>query len=338
MAQHSFNTLMRRLSRGGFARQFVTTALMPDWWEESYAKDPAVLPEVEIRVARFLNVSLSAVRNPDVGLMPPSYRNAQLRSIRDISRDRLGPAILTAMRVAEAVIRNLRCSDSAQTSLTDDALEWRRLLTSGESKPVQLNDVLGDLWTRGIPVVPMEVLPAPGFQALACIVDERPVIVLGHRYDEPGRVSFLLAHEAGHIAAGHCTPDMPVLDENEAVQDESTVERVADRFARRLLVGGEGVKIPEDIEMDARGLAQLAFDLERETNVDASSLIYAWAARTLNYADASMAVRALYRSGGARQQVRSMFDRHVDAESASESDRDLLRCLYGRPQPTAVAG
>ena len=52
MPKHSFNTLMRRLSHAGFKRQFVTTALMPDWWEDSYAQDPAVLPEVEIRVAQ----------------------------------------------------------------------------------------------------------------------------------------------------------------------------------------------------------------------------------------------------------------------------------------------
>ena len=37
MAKHSFNTLMRRLSRVGFKKEFVTAALLPDWWEESYA-------------------------------------------------------------------------------------------------------------------------------------------------------------------------------------------------------------------------------------------------------------------------------------------------------------
>ena len=337
MAKHSFNMLMRRLSRAGFAQQFVTTALMPDWWEEPYANEPAVLPEVEIRIARFLNISLSVVRNPEAVLTPPSYGDAQLRRIRDINRDRLRPSIHTAIQVAEAVIRNLRRSDSVPTPLADDALEWRRILTSGQSRPVQLSDVLRDLWARGIPVIPLEVLPSPGFQALACIVDQHPVIVLGHRYDEPGRVAFLVAHEAGHIAAGHCSPGMLVLDENGAVQDESSAERVADGFARRLLVGEETVKIPEDRELGTKGLAQLAFDLERKTGVDASSLIYAWAARTLNYADASLAVKALYRSVGARRQVRNFFDQHVDIASAAESDRDLLRCLYGRPQPTAVA-
>ena len=337
MAEHSFKTLMRRLSQAGFKEQFVTTALMPDWWEESYSQNTAVLPEVEIRVARFLEAPLSTIRNVEMPLMAPSYEGAQLRRVRDIGRDRLVPAIHTGIRVARAVIRNLRHSQSVDIPPAD-ALKWRRFLQVKEIGLVELGDLLNDLWAKGIPVVPLDVLPAPSFQGLACIVDELPVIVLGHRYDEPGRVAFLVAHEAGHIAAGDCSPDMPVVDEDEAVQDGSCVERAADRFATRLLVGEETVAISGEGEVDDKELAQQAVDLESQTGADASSIIYAWAARTLDYATATRAVKALYRSVGARRQVRRLFDQYVDLDSAGESDRDLLRCVYGEPQPTAPAG
>ncbi len=338
MPKHSFNTLMRRLSRAGFRQQFVTTALIPDWWEESYAKDPTLLPEIEILVARFLNAPLSVVRNVEEELMPPAYGGAQLRRVRDIDRSRLGPAIHTAIRVAEAVVRNLRCTRSEQAQLPDDALEWRRLLRSRRSGPVQLNDILCALWARGIPVIPMDMLPAPSFQGLACIVDGHPVIILGQKYDEPGRVAFLVAHEAGHIAAEHCSPNVPVLDQDKAIQDGSEVERVADLFARHLLVGDKTVKLPAQEQLDAKGLAQRAVDLESQTGVDAGFLIFGWAASTLNYAEASMAVKALYRSVGARRCVRRLFDEYVDPSSAAESDRALLRCVYGGPLPSAAAG
>ena len=336
MPKHSFNTLMRRLSRAGFRRQFVTAALLPDWWEDSYAQDSTVLPEIEIRVARFLNVPLGAVKNTDAPLLPPPYGHAQLRSIRDIDRDRLHPAIHAAVRVAEAVVRNLRYSSPAG-SLFTDALEWRSFLTSGERRPVQLEDILHDLWQKRVPVIPMEVLPTPGFQGLACIVDGYPVIVLGHKYDEPGRIAFLIAHEVGHIVAGDCSPGTLVLDENEAVQDESEGERAADDFAQRLLLGEATLEDLEISGRDPKALARVAFELEIEKGVDASSVIYAWASRTLNYAVASLAVKALYRSVGARRQVRMMFDEHVDPDSASESDRALLRCVYGDRQPTTIA-
>ena len=224
------------------------------------------------------------VRNAESPLLPPSYSDAQLRRIRDIDRSRLRPAIHTAVRVAEAVVRNLRCPLSSRSTLSSDALEWRRLLTSGQNRPVLLEDILNELWNKGIAVVPMEVLPTPNFQGLACIVDGHPVIVLGHRYDEPGRVAFLIVHEVGHIVAGDCSPESVVLDENEAVQDESGAERAADDFAKRLLLGAETLEVPNNREIDAKALAQAAFELETQQGVDASSVIYAWASRTLNYA------------------------------------------------------
>lgn len=326
---------MRRLSKAGFKREFVTAALLPDWWEESYAEDPAVLPEVEIRVARFLEAPVSAVRNMQVPLPLPSYQDAQLRRVRDIGRDRLGPAIHSAIQVAKAVVRNLN-QPLPNGTLPDDALKWRQSLSLEGGGPIELSRILSDLWEKGIPVIPMDALPAPSFQGLACIVDSHPVIVLGQRYDEPGRVAFLLAHETGHIVVGDCSPDMPVVDEDEAVLDASSIEQEADQFARRLLVGEENHAIPEEEGMDAKVLAQRAVDLENQTGADASSLIYAWAARTLDYSTASMAVKALYRSTGARRQVRRLLDKYVNFNSAAESDRDLLRCVYGE-QPTALA-
>lgn len=336
MAKHSFNTLMRRLSRAGFKRSFVSTALMPDWWDESCAQDPELLPEIEVRVARFLDASLSTVRNVDVPLRAPSYGNAQLRRVRNVDRDRLGPAIHTAIQVAGAVVRNLRCTRPVEIPPAD-ALEWRHLLKSDESGPIQLGSILRDLWAKGIPVVPLDTLPAPSFQGLACIVGDHPAIVLGQKYDQPGRVAFVVAHEAGHITSGDCSPNVPVVDQDGDVGDSSDMECAADQFAKRLLVGNDSVAIQVSEGLDAKRLAQQAFDLETQTGADASSIIYSWASMTLNYSVAAMAVKALYRSVGARLQVRRLFEQYVDPETAGESDRELLRCVFGEAGSTAVA-
>ena len=339
MAKHSFNTLMQRVARAGFKQQFVTTALLPDWWEETYAEDPNILPEIEIRVARFFDASLADIRNVEAPLAPPSYSGVQLRQVRkNMRQSRLRPAIHTALRVSQAVVRNLRCTRTAKIP-PSDAIEWRRILQSeNDGRPVRLENALNDLWDRGIPVIPLQDLPAPSFQALACIVDNHPAIVLGHKYDEPGRVAFLVAHEAGHLATGDCSPESPVvLDAGDAEPDDSDTERMADRFAVNLLVGEETSAIPQSEDIDAKGLAQMAFELESETNADASSIIYAWAAKTLQYKTARAAVEALYRAVGARHQARILFDKYVDLESAGESDRSLLRCVYGETHTTAVA-
>lgn len=325
---------MRRLSRAGFKRRFVRLAILPDWWEEQCAEDPALLPDIEIRVARFLGLPLSAVREPGTKLAAPEYPGAQLRRVRDLARDRLAPALHSALRIGEAVVRNLRDPASTPVVLPCDGLVWREQIRA-DHRAVQLDDVLGDLWLRGIPVIPLDVLPAPSFQGLACVVEGRPVIMLGHRHDEPGRVAFLIGHEAGHIAAGDCRPDQPVVDEEDEILDDAEMERRADRYATRLLVGDDAVPSLEGV--DFKQLASRAAQLERDTGADASVVLFAWAARTGDYATATMAVKALYRASGARRQLRRYFDRHVDLESAAESDRVLLRCVHGDPERDETA-
>ena len=61
-------------------------------------------------------------------------------------------------------------------------------------------------------------------------------------------------------------------------------------------------------------------------------LIFAWAARTGDYAQASMAVNALYRGVGARRKLQQHFAQHVDFDAANESDRTLLRCVHEDPE------
>lgn len=321
-----FQTLMRRLSKAGFEKGFIRPALLPDWWDEACDQDPELLPDFEMRVARFMGLPLSSVRNPDTNLMAPSYSGAQLRRVRDIDGDRLAPAIHAAIQIAGAVARNLRNPELQPVVPDSDGLVWREQIQR-DGSAIKLDDMLADLWIRGIPVVPLEVLPAPSFQAIACVAEGRPVILISYKHDEPGRVAFLIAHETGHIAGGDCTPDYPVVDEAEGILDDADIEIKADQFARRVLVGGDSVPKLDDGEF--RQLAIGAIDQERRTGADAGAIIGAWAATTHDYVKATMALKALYRNSGARQQIFRHFNTNVDIEAASESDRNLLRCVYG---------
>lgn len=333
LTHNTFAAIMRRLSRSGFKKDFVRTAVLPDWWDDACAEERDLLPEIEIRVARFLDVRLAAVRDPSAVLAPTQYANAQLRRVRDVDRDRLAPAIHAALTIGAAVVRSLREPQRGPEAVPADALQWRQQLRPPD-RPVALGHVVADLWTKGIPVVPLDVLPAPRFQGIACVVEDRPVILLGHRHDEPGRVAFLIAHEAGHVAAGDCLQNQPVVDEEE-VLDNTDIEVRADRFATLALVGQES---PPAVEATTfRELANRAAALERSAGADAGQTIFAWAARVGDYATATMAVQALYRGIGAKRLLRQYFDQHVDLDSASESDRALLRCVYGDPERDETA-
>ena len=320
LARHTYTALMRRLSRAGFGSHFVHLAILPDWWNAE------LLPDIEVRVARFLGIPLSTVGDPGATLAPPGCAEAQLRRVRDLDRDRLAPAIHSALQIGAAVVRSLKDRTQRPQVPPEDGLAWRDLVRPAEG-PVTLDGILDDLWRRGIPVVPIDVLPAPSPQGISCIIGDRPVILLGHKHDEPGRVAFLTAHEVGHIAAGDCSPGRPVVDEEDVVLDDADMERRADRYATRLLIGDDS--IPTVAGASYRQLASHAARLERSAGADASAILFAWAAKTGDYARASMAVRALYRASGARQRLRRHFDRHMDLEAATESDRALLRCVHG---------
>jgi hypothetical protein len=329
----SFRALLQRLARAGFSKDFVHRAILPDWWDDSCADDPALVRDFEFRVARFLGTPLAGVSDPSTTLSPLLYPNAQLRRVRDIGRDRLAAAIHVAIQIAYATVRNLREAPPPKSPPLD-GLVWREQIVR-QSTALQLSDLLRDLWERGIPVIPVDMLPAPAFQGMACIVDERPAIVIGYKHDEPGRVAFLAAHEAAHIAAGDCAPGQPVVDEEDEISDDAGIERRADEYGTQVLVGRTTVpEVNTSASSDFKDLARQASNIERGKGADASAVIFAWARRTGDYATATMAVKALYRNVGARRQLRELFAQRVDVAGASETDRALL--LLCAPAPLAV--
>ena len=191
---------------------------------------------------------------------------------------------------------------------------------------LELEDVLHDLWSRGIPVVPLERLPRPSFQAMACIVERRPVVLLSHKHDEPARVAFLIAHEVGHIVANHCAPEQPVIDGDDEVADHTSIEARADAYAISVLGGSSTVPSPPG--GDFKVAARRAAEFEQETGVDAGFVIFRWASIDRDYSRATRAIRALYRESGARRAVREHIAKHLSIETSSETDRALLRCVY----------
>ncbi len=317
---------MHRLSRAGYKAEFVRLAILPEWWSDECAADESFLPEVEIRVARFLGLPLEVVRDPGGTLVLPGYPGAHLRRVRDLDLDRLAPAIHAGLRIAGAVVHSLGESVPEPTPLPREGLVWREQVRR-QRGAVALDGVLDDLWLRGVPVVGVELLPSPSFQGMACVVEGRPVILVGHKHDEPSRVAFVVAHEAGHVAAGDCKTGQPVVDEETEILDAGEMERRADRFATQVLIGSD--ETPRVDATNFKELATRAAQIERATGADATAVIFAWAAETRDYAMATRAVKALYRAEGGRRKLEEYFDRYVDLESATECDRALLRCVRG---------
>lgn len=322
MAQHGYTSLMRRLAAVGFKSAFSETALLPDWWAPSCAEDASLLPDLEIRIARFLGAALDVVRDPNVTLPTPTYAGAQLRRVRDVDRDRLTSAIHAGLQIAGAVVRNMKAVPLRLPPT--DPLVWRREIVR-KTPILQLGDVLADLWARGIPVIQVATLPAPGFQGMVAVVEDRPIVIIGHDLDEPSRLAFVIAHEIAHVVFGDCSAEHPVVEEDENVSDDGQIERQADNYARAVLT--ENVTPPSLQAFDFKDLALKALEQEKEWNIDASSIIWSWARSSGDYQLAAMATKALYRNKGGKRLLRKYLDEHVDTIDAPDSDRALFRCL-----------
>jgi Zn-dependent peptidase ImmA (M78 family) len=334
VATHSVSSLLSRLSRGGFKRDFVRSAILPDWWDDSLQSDARLLPDIELRVARFLGLPLAEVRDPSRPLAVQAAHSTVLRKTQSTSVESLHPAIHTARRVAEAVLRYM--GDKPPRTIPASPEDWRRELASG-TKPVTLEVLLHDLWGRGIPVIPMECLPSPAFQGMACVISGRPTIVIGQKFDVPSRIAFFVAHETGHIAAGDCADGQIIVDESEAGTDSSEMEKRADRFASRVLLGdADPAKLSG---ADSRDLARQAYALQQQYGADAGALIFHWARRNSdNFTIATLAVKALYQDKGARKAMAKYVAKNVNTEDASETDRALLSLVSGGAAVPATVG
>ena len=327
----SFQSLIRRLHDAGFGSEFLNAAILPDWWDESCSNELDLLPEIEIRVSRFLAVPLSTVTDPESAMEPKRFIKARGRSAKDAERERLAPAIHAAMQIAGAVVRNLRGPVPAPSLPPSDGLDWRREALALHGGSV-LEDILADLWNRGIPVIPAHPLPTPGFQGLAAVIEGRPVIVLGRRHDEPGRVAFRIAHEVGQIANSHCLPHAPLVDAEEESPSSGDLEWLADRYAARAVMG-EVNFADSNLAIDCNfgDLARRAAIVGRDNNVDAGAVIFAWARTTGSYPTAVKTTKALSLATGAARVLQEYFARFVDVDGAALSDRELMRVIVPGP-------
>jgi hypothetical protein len=84
-------------------------------------------------------------------------------------------------------------------------------------------------------------------------------------------------------------------------------------------------------------LAKQAVGFERTQGADATTTLFAWARTNRDYPTASMAVKAMYRHLGGRALLRKHVLANVDFDSATESDRSLLRLVIGDTELAATA-
>lgn len=329
--------LYARLSVAGFDRQFVREHVLPDWWDDSLASNPANRAIAELSIARMLGFDVSALRNPTEPLTLPLPQATRLKHARGANLAKIAPT----MRVAERVVRNLTSSIGAQSPFTGKqaAGKIRETILSVASV-VDLGSLLDFAWQAGVVVLRLAHRPAGTgrLHGIAMFCGHLPAIVLTENHDAPPWQAFRLAHELGHIFLGHVRPgEAPIPDSDLDFGDPGELdgdhqEAAANTFACELLTGEPDFPVHPSLNRGAVALAFWARDHGARDRIDPGTLllVHTHAATRQGhdrYAATNTALKKLKQDTGAFDAI----DRRLAAHLTSDRSETAI-------QAAALAG
>lgn len=308
---------------------------VPQWWDDAAAQEEAGLLELQILLARRLNVLLDSLQ---AAAPKPEFREAtkRFKTVHPDGSTQLAVSAGVGHGLAQVLATACKVP-VRQEVLSPQALREQVL---GAYHAVTLQGLCHWLWDHGIPVVHITNWPKQLRRpdAMCVRVGARPVVMVVRNEVAPARLAYLVAHETGHVMSGHLQSEnnavlvdetLPV-DEQGFASDED--ERVADAYAMALL-GGQTLrdacgslkkKYFEEIKLavDALGAA-------KGKGLDAGQVILGWARLTSEWKMAGMAMRYLMTTQAAPMVVNELAHKYLHAEDLSADGRDHLASLTG---------
>ncbi|TAK90338.1 MAG: ImmA/IrrE family metallo-endopeptidase [Burkholderiaceae bacterium] len=311
--------------------------LLPSWWEPAMEEQADGVIELAMHISRRLSLELSSLM---AGHLVPkgAVANIAYKHRADADAGRLVAASYIASSLAQAITAAL---PTPFAELPADAASFRALAKKINGGGFLNFDALLQLcWTHGIPVIPLPHLPV-GVQKMdgaALALQDRPAIVLAKRKSSKAWLSFILAHEIGHIVLGHITPGTTIIDVS--LQDASTYatdtdadrqEAEADQFAMAVLGGPEADQLiqswnsrlsPVEMAVEAR-TASIKID------ADPAHLILRYAFRTRRWAEAAMALGFIQEDVDPQGALVSHLAEHLDLDRVAPDLQDLVGQVTG---------
>lgn len=310
--------------------------LLPDWWDPQVEKDPSGVSELAMLLGRRLSLDVGALMN---GQLSPKGAMASVvfKHRAGLDPHSLAAASAIASSLAQTVLAALPVGFSKLPSRAD---ELSKTATEGGQHQLGFDSLLTLCWNHGIPVIPLPNLPV-GLRKMdgaALQIGERPVIVIAKKKSSRAWLSFILAHEIGHIALGHLKPGSIIVDislqegATYATDDQNDKQEAdADAFALEAM-GGEAVEsevsgwatqmAPVELAVKAR-MAAKAYKIEPGHFV----LRHAFINR--RWPDAVTALRFLSEDLNPEAALLQEFERRLDMSAVSDDMQNLVAQITG---------
>ena len=330
------NDLFRLIEGAGIPEAYARS-MLPSWWQDASLDSPVSLAELRLNLARNLGLDVLGLSSdaPQVRFRLPHVRKFK-RSVR-YEEALLMPA--AAIAVAAARVAAAACPHPYHQLLGPDETRAFILGQLG-GKYVSLRGIIKACWAHGIPVIHINTLPdgMPRMDGLVLTVERRPVIVLAKRTELSAWMSFIVAHEAGHVSLGHCEEDQLLLDETlgEASMtgnERDPDERQADDYALRLLGGTVDLGDPlQGVESPADQVS-LAMEIQRRGAIDAGHVLLRHAYRANDWQRAIAALMSLDQEKRAISDLHQAMHHEIDRARISPSAAEFLDRVTGAGAP-----
>ena len=330
--QNSPSQLYELLGNAGYPRNYVRS-LLPEWWEDEAADTDAGLAEFRLLLSRNLGIEIAGLSSdaPEVIFTLPHERKLK-RSTR-YTDNQLTPAVSVAM--AAARIAAATCTVEYQPLPSPIGLR-DVIINSLGGRYVSLRGLIRASWAHGVPIIHLPTFPdgMPKMDGMVASISGRPVVVLSKRISFSAWMSFILAHELGHVWSGHLADGVLIIDE---ALDERSYERnqhdpeedEADHFALQALCGDlDADELFTNLD-EPRTLAQAALEFQREHQVDAGHLLLRFAYDTDSWQLAIAALGVLDTERRAISDLRMAMTHELALDRVSESSRGFFLRVTG---------
>jgi hypothetical protein len=325
--------LRQRLKSFGLADPAINAA-WPMWWSEEAEASSSAKAELRFSLARKLGLEPRSLL--DDGEEPRFIWRDEARFKHVRGESELERSGITSFAAALGTVLESSASAATGRIAHVDAIDLRDLVLRHQPF-VQLVDLLSLCWSIEIPVIHLRIFPWPQkrMSAMAIRVRNRSMILLAKDSNYPADTAFYVAHELGHIALGHLSPDTAIVDlesEKLASTEDDAEEAAADRFALELLTGQASPRVlPLGPGGGARSLAHAALGASRELRIEPGTLVLCFGYSTGNWRLARAAMRHVYSSPKpVWHEVNQVALREISLVNVPEDSRSYLQAVLGQ--------
>lgn len=289
------NDFKKRINRTTGYSESAINAAWPEWWSKEAEDSPSAEAALRFSVARKLGLDPRSLQD-DTG---PRFMWDDSAKYKRFQGDEIEHRAITSF--GTSISRILSKGIFTRKSIVGYSAATIRESILQNSTFVRLQDLVGLLWSVGIPIIHLRVHPlaAKHMSAMAVSVNNDFAVLMAKDTQYPAPMAFNVAHEIGHICLGHINSDSALVDMEDSLDgtkdDKDNEEIASDRFAIELLTGSPDFSLKiQGSGSNPEELAKQVLALAPELRIEPGTLALCYGYATNNWATVQNSLKIIY--------------------------------------------